>query len=428
VTTLVVAFAVAAAGCTDDRDTTSTAPEFTNGSAGCDFSAVLSNAKSLFGHYSAGYQLAVQLSEQTPKSAAATNLGFDILAAIAGLRDASGLTDAQTTKAARLTVQVIRCAQVKATGVKTAAAFTKALGPTGAFQVRGGTSTAGVPDPSTSVLALDKQAGIQAPADDFAGWLGGRALFYGYPVTPFPGELTGAAAGLGGRVSFDWSLVIGSAVTLPRPTKGKFSLCVTAEEEVSELLRVQKIAQILEIAAPVEGLECLAEEVASAGSLTLGERLAALGTRLLAPAPLHAAALARRTSTPTGSAGSFSPFQVGNPVSVGLTYASRPRNGRQNQPVPGTTLPAVTVKAAGAGGTPWEGVLVRIIGFRNNGTPTEVLNNEAVTDAAGLASFPGLTVTKTGAIRLVAFTVSGDADVEGFATSSVEAPKVNIRP
>jgi hypothetical protein len=167
VTTLVVVFALVAAGCTDDRDTTSTAPEFTNGS-GCDYGAVLSNAKALFGHYSAGYQLAVQLSEQTPKSAAATNLGFDILAAIAGLRDASGLTDAQTTKAARLTVQVIRCAQVKATGVKTAAAFNKALGATGAFQVRGGTSTAGVPDPSTSVLALDKQAGVQAPADDFA--------------------------------------------------------------------------------------------------------------------------------------------------------------------------------------------------------------------------------------------------------------------
>lgn len=55
-----------------------------------------------------------------------------------------------------------------------------------------------------------------------------------------------------------------------------------------------------------------------------------------------------------------------------------------------------------------------------------MLNNEAVTDA--FASFPQLLVTKTGALRLVASTVPGDADVQSFAPSRVEAKKINIRP
>ena len=86
------------------------------------------------------------------------------------------------------------------------------------------------------------------------------------------------------------------------------------------------------------------------------------------------------------------------------------------------------MRAGGNAGTAWEGVLIRILGFNNNGTPTQVLNNEATTGPNGLASFPNLIVTKSGSIRLVAFSVNGDIDVGGFSQSSVEAPKINIRP
>jgi hypothetical protein len=421
----VVAAGLVTAACQDRSDTELTSPDFTFHNT-CDYSKVKNFAKSLFGNGSPGHTLAEQMSTKTPKSAAATNFGFDILAAISDKRDDGEFTATQLGNASNLTFQVIRCSDVNVTGLNTVAAFALALGPTGAFQVRGGSSTAGVADPSTPVLAFDKQAGVQAPGDNFATWLKGRALFYGFPVEPFAGELTGSEAGLSGRIAFDWSLVTTKAVTLPLATKGKFSLCVTSQDDAAfEQLRVQKVAQILEVAAAVPGLDCVAALAAAVPS-SLGGRLLAIGQRLLTPQNLYAASLLR-TGSPTGSAGSFSPFQVGNPLNVGLAFVNRPLNAQKNRPVPGAGGP-VSVKAAGDAGTAWEGVLVRILGFTNNGTPTEVVNNEATTNAAGIASFPNLTVTKTGSIRLVAFTVAQDLDVDGFNQGQVEAPKINVRP
>lgn len=92
-----------------------------------------------------------------------------------------------------------------------------------------------------------------------------------------------------------------------------------------------------------------------------------LTTSLLVRSPLYAAA-AQRTGSPTGNAGSFSPFQVVNPTSVEMTYASEPTDGRKNVPLGCTTEPFVTVRVAGEGGTGWQGVQVRIDGFNNNGS------------------------------------------------------------
>ena len=321
-------------GCADSGDTPLTAPEFTKSASpttttACNYTTVRSFARALFGNNSPGFALAEQLSSQTPGSAAATNLGFDIFKAIATLRGTAGLTATQISNAANLTVQVIPCQNVTVTGGNTVAIFSQALGATGAYQVRGGTSTAGAADASTPVLALNRRACRHRVTISPPGWAGGRC-FMASPSLPSPAASSGAAAGLSGTVAFDWSLVHSAAVALPRPTKGIFSLCVISEDDAAlAQLRVQKIAQILEVATPVPGLEC-PEALASAEPRTFGDRLMAMATRLLAPTPLNAAAVALRTSgKPTGGAGSFSPFQVGNPLRSASVSPAVRRTGRR---------------------------------------------------------------------------------------------------
>jgi hypothetical protein len=414
-------------GCQDTRDTAPTGPELQLTGPACRYSDVKKYARNLFGNPSAGSDLAQAMSNFAANSPAATNLGFDIFAAVAALRDATtdGFTDDQITNAANLTLQVVRCSDVNVTGTNSVAVYSQALAKAGGYEVRGGSSSASpsVADPNTAVLAYDKQAGIQAPGDDFAGWLGGRVLFYGYPVGQFSGEQTGAAAGLSGRVTFDWSLVASTAVTLPRPTRGRFSLCVSVDDELESQLRVQKTTHILEIANPVAGLACVLTQVEPSG---LAPRLAALGARLFAPTPLYAGT--RKTSTPTGSAGSFSPFQVGNPLDVTLSFKSQPKDAKVNAGIAGSPGPNIAVLAVGDAGTEWEGVLIQLLAFNNNGTTVSTTNDLATTNAAGIAEFPGFTITKTGGYKLRAVTVSADPDVQGFVPSFVESKRFNVRP
>ncbi len=429
---IVAVIGLAVLGCDEARDTAPTGPELQLTGAACKYSDVKKYARNLFGSSSPGYDKALAMSVQTPNSAAATNLGFDILAVIATRRNAppAGFTGTEIANAANLALQVVRCSNVNVTGANSVAAYSDALDNDGAWEVRGGSSSDVQPvaDPSTPVLALDKQAGVQAPGNDFSAWLGGRVLFYGYPAPQFAGERTGAAAGLSGRLTFDWSLVAATAVSLPRPTKGKFSLCVTVEnDDDADRIRVQKTTQILEIATPVDGLVC-ASSFAAATPQSLRDRLIAIGEDLFTPAPLHAAALLRLTK-PTGTAGSFSPFQVGNPVAVDLTFLNQPQDTKVNEPITDPSGANIQVFAEGAAGTPWEGVTIQMVSVNNNGQPTQTLNNVAVTNAQGIAEFPGLHITKTGGAKLVAATLPpSDPDVQGFVEASEESGKFNIRP
>jgi hypothetical protein len=270
---------------------------------------------------------------------------------------------------------------------------------------------------------------VQAPSNDFASWLNGRVLFYGTNVQEqFDGELTGVDAGLSGRVTYDWSLVASTTVTLPRPTKGRFSQCVTIVNDADfNQLRVQKTTQILEILAPVPGINCIAT-VASVEPQTLPQRLLALGQRLLAPAPLQATSLLR-TGSPTGGAGSFSPFQIGNPLGVDVTFLNQPKDAKVNQPIVAISGGNLKVFVDGDAGTPWEDVLIQLEAFNNNGTTVQTLNSTAATNAQGIAEFAGFSITKTGSYKLRAVTLPpSDPDVQGFVPASDLSNKFNVRP
>ena len=420
--TFVVALAIS--GCADDREQSPTSPDLARGGGGgggstCNYNDVKKFARDLFGTSSPEAGLAQTMSGFAAGSPEATSLGFDLLAAIATKRNGgTGFTADQIANGASLAVNIVPCSNVKTFGDATLVAFSNALDSDGAFEVPTSTTPA--------VLAFDKQAGVKPFGGNFLTWLNARALVFGYPLeTPFGGgELTGVAAGLTGRVTFEWSLVTETSVALPTSNYGTFSQCVVVDNDNDVFkLRIEKLTQLLEVNTPVPGLTCPeppSEFARASAPKTMGERLLAL----IAPAPLQAATLGR-TGSPTGSAGSFSPFQVSNPVNVVVTFTQQPRDGKA-----GAALPTVKVLVTGNAKKQWEGVLVRLTAFNNNGVTVTTTNNEATTASNGIATFDNLTINKTGSYKLLAETVSpqADPDVGGFAAGTKESTKFNVRP
>ena len=110
--------------------------------------------------------------------------------------------------------------------------------------------------------------------------------------------------------------------------EGKVTICLTVDDEVAvpEKFRLQKPATILEVTTPITGVVCILRTVATRGMLPFHERLAGYAADLLLPSPLYAA-LITKTTKPTGGAGSFSPFQGGNPEAAVVTWVHPPADG-----------------------------------------------------------------------------------------------------
>jgi hypothetical protein len=431
--------AVAVSACADDREQSptgpgsATTPDYLVG-ATCNYTDVKKYARNLFGSTGNGTKLAGELAKFAKDSPQATAKGFDIFAEIAAKRDGGPWTAQNVEDAARLTEQVIYCADVVLTAGTTnlLANLRLALSkPTGAYAVPLGTS-------SGSVLTTDKQSGVQPDNTTWGNWLGSRTLVYGYPLTTtIAGEST---EGVIGSPGYDWSLV--RAKPLPALVyngPGKVTVCLTVEVEaanqveaqlLADKFRVQKTASILEVATDVSGVECLVRTA----SVSLPEKLFNYAARLVAPTELHAAAFAglRTSTSPTGSAGSFSPFQGGNPGSTVLTWDNEPADGTVAS-VGGEDGTAIRVLARGEGNTPWTGVRLHIYGIDNNGAKTEFSNSCATTLDTGIATFTGLAAPKTGGFRLFVETGAAicgtDASVTNYAPSTLEATdRIVVRP
>jgi hypothetical protein len=456
VVTAIVAVLVVA-GCTEDREQSPTAPagpDFLVG-ATCRYNDVKQYARDLFGSTGAGTVLANQMSKFGPNTTQATNLGFDILQEIASQRDAA--TDLAwnplVETAAKLTEQVIFCSNVFLTAGNTEPALerlanlTKALTkPEGGYAVRAGKAGAqrnGTPDPETPVLTSDLQSGVDATSDTWADWFGSRTLLYGYPTDEFIGESREA---IYGNAAYDWSLVRASPMTTSYPGKGKVSICITydkdlyAEDVIDKKFRLQKPTTILEVAAPVDGLDCQISDATAPGdqfaARPLPTRLAEFAAGLLLPERLHAAFLAKATTKPTGSAGSFSVFQGGDPEMAHVEWVHAPADGTLRRGIPSVDRgEPVTVKVTGGEDTPWQGVKLRIYGEDNNGAKVPFDGACVETNSAGVAEFPDLAAPKSGGYNLFVEThpsVTGcsvDPDVDSFDAVTVPAPdRIIVRP
>ena len=87
------------------------------------------------------------------------------------------------------------------------------------------------------------------------------------------------------------------------------------------------------------------------------------------------------------------------------------------------------MRVVAALGTPWEGIKVHIGAVTNNGATVTACGNDAETDAAGIAHFPDLTISKAGGYNLVATTVeaSEDPDVTAYSTATVSSNRFNLK-
>jgi hypothetical protein len=445
-----IAAALVVVGCAEDREQSPTspgAPEYLIG-ATCNYTNVKKFAKDLFGT-GPGFTLAGQMAKFAANSQQATNLGFDIFREIANKRD--GATTAAwnpfVPTAAKLTEQVIFCANVTLTAGNTEPAqqrlanLEKALTkPTGGYAVRAGKAGAsadGADDLDQAVLTSDLQSGVDRISSTWTGWFGSRTLLYGYPTDEFAGESRSAVYG---NAAYDWSLVRAGSGLTTYPGKGKVTVCLTVDADLVPItkFRLQKVATILEVVTPVTGIDCIISTAATPNSaaLPLRSRLAEFAAGLLLPNQLYAAFLLKTTTKPTGSAGSFSSFQGGDPAAVQIAWLHEPADGTLSNGIPSEDAgEPVTVSVKGGAGTPWQGVKLRIYGEDNNGAKVDFDGACVETNALGEAEFPNLDAPKSGGFNLFVEThpqvasCSVDPDVDNFTKATLPLDhRIIVRP
>jgi hypothetical protein len=420
---LVVVLGISA--CSTDDARGPTAPDLQVTGAACNYNDVKKFARNLFGANSTQYDFAQEMSRLAANSPAATAKAFDIFAAVAAKRDAGSFSAQNVDDAANLTVQVIACANVAVSDAFSVATFTQALQGFGGYQVRGGGGSE-----SQVVTTKNMLSGIAPPFNvTFATWLGGRALLYARAITTFSVEASGGRA-------YNWSIVRpalagGALPALSAP--GRVAICVDdptldGPSATISIYRIQHQAGALNTILPFD----------PATGLSLGcpptlppppvFSMTQQFYRWLSPAPLYAAAAVRSTS-PTGSPGAFSPFEVVTPGTIQISFDYPPADGPLAGPIPSTTPDsAVSVLITGQNGTAWQGTTVRIFGVNNNGAKDDFSNAVAMTNEFGRARFPGLTAPKVGGYTIYAET-QATGNISAFEPATVQAPaRINIRP
>ena len=386
-----VAAGLTAVSCTDNRTPTEARPTLDAAAApsagtSCGFKTVRTLAGREFGpgDQNAVFALIKKMQDAGAGSAGATAAGFDIFARLSAVVNGGTQTGSAQT-GSDLTNALIACMSVGP--VTLPIDFTPALGPLGAYEVRGGAA-----DGNLEVVSRDGFSGVQAPLGGFAGWLGGRTLFYGTPISAISTreQQQGNA--------YDWS-------TIPvRHTgligQGTVALCVA---NPNGALRVQEDAAIIPVAdpsfLPCTGFLSAAPTLHDGLLFGMARRVLRAAVGLFQPAPLLAALKVGGTG---GLAGGFSRFGAVNAGSVHLQFTQQPVDGFINQ------LFSVKVLAVGDGGTPLPGVSVTLTVLTNNGTTVLFSGTTPVsTDGTGVASFSNLSINKAGGYRLIA---TGTAD------------------
>jgi hypothetical protein len=425
---ILLASGLSVAACGDSSNQVPTSPEYQLGSGpACSPSTVKQYARALAGTNSTIYSLAQQFSTQNANSIFATNLFFDLAAQLAAMARPGTLSDAQKTNLANLLIQGIACAAVTVSpdanysGLSYTSEFVKAAGATGALEVRGRTDTENDPVYSHN-RGQNGAAGLKAPTEGFKAWYPDRVMFYGFPIDGFSAEAKPVPTA--DRIAFEWFTVRPSRFSLnPSDLRGQVALCVTSEvSSTVAKLRVQHSETILPVGSFAPDDPCTVPAPFTVGARSRFSGALNWLAQQLSPEPLHATSLLVTTS-PTGRPKTLSPIEVINPDGATLTYDPGPTDGQVKKPI------GVKVHAEGAGGTDWEGLLIKIKAQDNNGSFVAVAPDTVTTDASGIADFSKSVINKTGVYQLLAVTLPGPvADAVGFVQDSVLSGNFLQRP
>ena len=406
----------ACAGEAGQLATSPEAPAFQAAGVGpaCNLTDLRKATSALFGSKDPANAIAKQFTSKNQNTTGVTPFAYQLFEAIETKRGAGPWASTDPAQGAELTIQVIACSLVEYTdedleGTNTAlarAAFEDALDVegTGTYAVGAGTDIA--------VRSKNNAAGLGAPGN-FGTFVGGQALIIGYTIEPVNFTSEDDAG-----VFYEWSMVrpVGSGALNGLAT---ISYCI--DNDFDDLaLRVQHLPSgqggtIL----PVPGENAVIPIALCDPDATLQPAVAeTFASRLLEglfdvirPAPLFAGAVLK--GPVSGTLGDFSPTGVVDPGNTVMSFVVQPTGGSTN-----TALP-VQVLVTGAGGTPWEGVGVRITAAENNGVTLAPCNGFVETNGDGLAIFPNFQINKPGIVHLTAKTVNGDPDLVAYPVDSV---------
>lgn len=423
--TFLIAAALAAVGCGEQREPLPAAPEYhtvTSLLSGCDFNHIKTLANKVFTN-SAQKQRVNSLITQMKQAGAYTTTakarGFDIMAEIAVAVHNNRVGTA--TRGSDLTNHLILCmfnpgSEAAAYPASFPEDFTVAVTPLlhGAYEVPG-TST------GNSDAVCSRPLPVSPPCSGFSGMapLGtgewsqyARVLVYGRPGST--------------SQSYNWKVVPANAQFTPTVVVG---VCVT---DPTALLHEENVGLLLFVDAGFLSATCSPTAMLDDWSLHgLASGLARWGTGLFSPRALWGATIVN----PGGLGGStggikseFGPQQV----VVTLTFQTQPLDATVSAPIPTAPAGGIVVHETSSGEAV-PGTRVSLEAVDNNGVPADLTCPalpggvcSALADANGDAAFGSPQIDKTGAYRLVASaTVDGRP---GIPVNQATSNKFNIRP
>ena len=364
-------------------------------------------------------------SAEYHRTAATTDLAFDGLSRLAAMRGTSAQKSAATGATFdALTKGFLGCTESYiASTVPSTFSVAGALGAGWMFEVRGNSGKDGAAGAyargSTPYWASEPESGrtwgnslvVTAPSGTTPT---NRVLIYGFRLTDY----STVDPKVGNAFEIATIPTVGSGVLALVPSL-HIGLC---EVDLTTTARVQHVVSIL----PNTALACSTPPPFATSALLVRSVLnpawlASKAMSFFTPATLEAALIVGSVG---GAVSELSPSAVIDMQAVTLDFDVVVKDGRNSEPLEGAHGGPVKVRVGTLNGSPLEAASVTLSIAGNNGkhalfkdgsaAPSETVTR--VTDAHGVATFTGVSVTKAGGYRL---TANGNFDgVDGIPVTS----------
>ena len=386
------------AACSEPQNDLPTTPSFARPvQGGCNFITVNDLVKTEFGASSAESGLATDMKNYGSQTSQATYVGYRLLDAIADKYDIAANQTASRLNASNLTKALLDCMNIGDASVPSS--FETALGPTGAFAVRGlsandadriaahGTPLTWIMEPPADKTWLEITELTTPGLDDSVN----AFLAYGQPgsTSSFTDDQF-----VGDGSVFDWS-------TIPVATFSGEGAVIAECSLISSYIQHNEVGDNPEVLGFVKP-SCYEEDNPQAFREAAPRNFAERLLRLIGPQPAYATLLA---TTGTGSRKtSLSPFGVIHPGEVDLDPLFTWKKSGNTVGKPFTPTPEYQILTRAGTEFKQDYVLIWLEAIGNSGAKVAICNNWAYTDANGRAVFPNAFLNKAGGYTIVAKT------------------------
>jgi hypothetical protein len=349
----------------------------------------------------------LQTATKFGPTSAGTQKAFDGLARLAEVRFTSAQKNGSTGADGNLVARgFIGCMEPAVfAGLPADVSFTAALDAGGLFEVRGDDTV----DPPT--LGVYSKGGTEiwaAQPQSTSTWgqsAGVRHLIHGFATTLASNDEQVSAQ------AFEFSTVPAGVTYDPELLRGVCDI-------VGATYRIQRHNALLPFAPITCPTTTSLRELQNTPPVmvALAERVVDFFMPTRVEATMLGAGMA-------GLGSEFSPHVLVDLKAVTMTFISQPLDGFVDQTIPGSgTSGYVEVQVTSLAGTALPGVVVTLVVAGNQGSTVVLSGNTAVTDDAGIATFPTLSVNKAGG-----YTLYADGAYDGIPGDTGTSDLFNIK-